>query len=83
METKELIAKIEANRAYYVTYANQCMYELAKKYKTEPYPSGGGAFIIHNINQATLEKICAKYGCSGFMAQDGKTGVVRNFGFYK
>lgn len=74
---------MSANRAYYVAYANQCMDELAKKYKTEPYPCGGGAFIIHNINQATLEKICAKYGCSGFMAQDGITGVVKNFGYYK
>lgn len=80
---KQLIAKIEANRAYCVTYANQCLDEIQKKHKTSPYPHGGGAFLIHNITQATLEKICAKYGCCGFMAQDGITAVVRNFGYYK
>ena len=83
METRQLIEKVNANRAYYVTYANQCLNELVKKHKVEPYPHGGCAWIIHNINQETLNKICAKYGCSGFMAGDGITGVVTNFGYYK
>ncbi len=83
MNTQQLIERINANRAYYVTYANQCIGEIARKYKTEPHPKAIYAIIIHDISQSILEKICAKYGCSGFMAQDGKTGVVNNFGYYE
>ena len=69
METRQLIEKVNANRAYYVTYASQCLNELVKKYKVEPYHRAG-VWIIYNINQKTLNKICKKYGCSGFMAGD-------------
>lgn len=57
METRQLIAKIEANRAYYVTYANQCIAELQRKYKTQRHPDGR-SLIIHGVGLDGLEKIC-------------------------
>ena len=48
MDVKQLIAKIEANRAYYVTYGNQCIAELQRKYKTQRHPDGR-SLIIHNV----------------------------------
>lgn len=80
METRHLIAKIEANRAYYVTYANQCMAELSQKYKTDRHPDGR-SLIIHSVGLDVLEKICKQYGCSGMVGVNSI--VVTNFGYYR
>lgn len=80
METRQLIAKIEANRAYYVTYANQCIAELQRKYKTQRHPDGR-SLIIHNVGLDSLEKICKRYGCSGTVGVNAI--VVTNFGYYR
>ena len=80
METRQLIAKIEANRAYYVVYANQCIAELQRKYKTERHPDGR-SLIIHNVGLDVLERICKRYGCSGMVGLNAI--VVTNFGYYR
>jgi hypothetical protein len=80
METHQLIAKIEANRAYYVTYANQCITELQRKYKAERHPDGR-SLIIHNVGLDILEQICKLYGCSGMVGVNSI--VVTNFGYYR
>ena len=80
MDVKQLIAKIEANRAYYVTYANQCIAELQRKYKTQRHPDGR-SLIIHGVGLDRLEKICKQYGCSGTVGVNAI--VVTNFGYYK
>lgn len=80
METRQLIAKIEANRAYYVTYGNQCIAELSQKYKTQRHPDGR-SLIIHNVGLDILEQICKRYGCSGTVGVNSI--VVTNFGYYK
>lgn len=78
---KNLISKIEANKCYYVTYANQCIYELSNKYKTERHPDGR-SLKIYGIDYSALSKICKKFGCSGMMVGDDAY-VVTNFGYYK
>jgi hypothetical protein len=76
----QLIAKIEANRAYYVTYANQCIAELQRKYKTERHPDGR-SLIIRGVGIEVLERICKLYGCSGIVGDNAI--VVTNFGYYR
>ena len=80
MDVKQLIAKIESNRTYYVTYANQCIAELQRKYKTQRHPDGR-SLIIHGVGFDRLEKICKQYACSGTVGVNAI--VVTNFGYYR
>ena len=77
---KGLISKIESNKQYYIVFANQCINELSHKYQTKKHPDGR-SLIIDHINFDILQKICAKYGCSGMMLNDTRC-VVTNFGYY-
>ena len=78
---KNLISKIESNKRYYITFANQCISELSNKYKTERHPDGR-SLIVKGVNFDSLSKICKKYGCSGMMVGDNDC-IVTNFGYYK
>lgn len=78
---QNLISRIESNKRYYVTFANECISELSNKYKTERHPDGR-SLIVYGVDFYTLCKICQKYGCSGMMVGDNAC-VVTNFGYYK
>lgn len=78
---QNLISKIESNKQHYVVFANQCIYELSNKYKTERHPDGR-SLKIYGVDFNILSKICEKYGCSGMMVGDNAC-VVTNFGYYK